>query len=156
MEPVLDRAIDFLLDHIEESGFINNGAIPTHGPMYGHGFATLFLSECYGMTRRDDLREKLSKAVRLIVTTQNPEGGWRYQPQRDDADISVTICQIMALRCAERGLVCPDRNGHAVRRVRQKMSARRRRVHLPTDARRHRRVPTFCGRRRRAAQRRHL
>ncbi len=28
------------------------------------------------------------------------EGGWRYQPERREADISVTICQVMALRAA--------------------------------------------------------
>jgi hypothetical protein len=76
--------------------------------MYGHGFATLFLAECYGMTMRADIREKLSKAVQLIVNTQNNEGGWRYQPVRHDADISVTICQVMALRAARNaGLFVP-------------------------------------------------
>jgi hypothetical protein len=68
--------------------------------MYEHGFATLFLAEVYGMAPRDDMREKLSRAVDLIVRTQNAEGGWRYQPRREDADISVTICQVMALRAA--------------------------------------------------------
>ena len=28
------------------------------------------------MTRRADIREKLSKAVNLIINTQNPDGGW--------------------------------------------------------------------------------
>jgi hypothetical protein len=60
----------------------------------------MFLAECYGMSQRSDLREKLAKAVKLIVDTQNTEGGWRYKPERRDADISVTICQIMALRAA--------------------------------------------------------
>ena len=53
--------------------------------MYGHGFATTFLAECYGMSPRADLREKLSKAVKLIVNTQNKEGGWRYFPERVDS-----------------------------------------------------------------------
>ena len=52
------------------------------------------------MSPRPELREKLSKAVRLIVNSQNREGGWRYLPQRADADISVTVCQVMALRAA--------------------------------------------------------
>jgi len=68
--------------------------------MYGHGFATLFLAEMYGMSPRQDLREKLQKAVALIVRTQNDRGGWRYHPVRADADLSVTICQVMALRAA--------------------------------------------------------
>ncbi len=104
----VDRAIDYLLAHTEESGFINVPNASSHGPMYGHGFATLFLSECYGMTQRTDIREKLTKAVQLIINTQNDEGGWRYQPVRRDADISVTICEVMAL-CAARnsGLYVP-------------------------------------------------
>jgi len=95
---VVDRCVDFVIAHASESGLL--AAETSHGPMYGHGFATLFLAEVYGMTLRGDVRETLRKAVRLIVTTQNDEGGWRYQPVRHDADISVTVCQIMALRAA--------------------------------------------------------
>jgi len=94
------RSVDYLLANTQESGFIIAPGSASHGPMYGHGFATLFLAECYGMTRRPELRPKLIKAVKLIVNTQNDEGGWRYQPVRHDADISVTICQVMALRAA--------------------------------------------------------
>jgi hypothetical protein len=96
----VSRAVDYLLANTQESGFINHSTAGSHGPMYGHGFATMVLAECYGMAQRPDIREKLDKAVALIVNTQNQEGGWRYQPQRMDADISVTICQIMALRAA--------------------------------------------------------
>jgi hypothetical protein len=96
----VDRVTDFLLDHVEESGFITVKEAVSHGPMYEHGFATLFLAEVHGMSPRDDLRDKLSRAVDLIVRTQNDEGGWRYQPRKADADLSVTICQVMALRAA--------------------------------------------------------
>jgi hypothetical protein len=78
----VDRCVEFLLSNMQEDGFITVPGTASHGPMYGHGFATLFLAECYGMTMRSDIREKLSTAVRLIVNTQNKEGGWRYQPQR--------------------------------------------------------------------------
>jgi hypothetical protein len=76
--------------------------------MYEHGFATMFLAEVYGMSPREDLRDKLTRAVDLIVRTQNSEGGWRYQPRPEDADISVTVCQVMALRAARNaGLRVP-------------------------------------------------
>jgi hypothetical protein len=94
----VDRALDFVLRHVQETGLI--AADTSHGPMYGHGFATLFLGEAYGMTGDARLRESLVKAVRLIVDNQNREGGWRYHPVPYDADISVTICQIKALRSA--------------------------------------------------------
>lgn len=94
------RCVDYLCEHTQPSGFIAVDGAASHGPMYGHGFAALFLAEAYGMSPRDDLRDKVASAVRLIVSAQNSEGGWRYQPVPNDADISVTICQIMALRAA--------------------------------------------------------
>lgn len=101
---VVDRGVDFILSTSKESGLLTSEA--NNGPMYGHGFATLFLGEVYGMTpggdnpRADRIHEALVKAVRLIEQTQNDEGGWRYNPVPYDADVSVTICQIMALRSA--------------------------------------------------------
>lgn len=103
----VDRALAFVLAHGSESGLI--AAETSHGPMYGHGFATLFLAEVYGMTNRPDVRETLRKAVRLIANTQNSEGGWRYQPVRDDADLSVTVCQVMALRAARNAGIYVDK-----------------------------------------------
>ncbi len=87
------RALDFVVNNCQDSGM----ASPE---MYGHGFATLFLAEAYGMSPRQDVREKLQAAVRLIVHAQNPQGGWRYQPVPIDADTSVTVAQVMALRAA--------------------------------------------------------
>lgn len=97
---VLRRATDYLVKSAQRTGLIYNPAAAAGPPMYGHGFATLALAELYGMTRRLDLRDKLEAAVALILRTQNAEGGWRYQPRVADADISVVICQIMALRAA--------------------------------------------------------
>jgi hypothetical protein len=94
----VQRCLGFTLNSCQESGLI--AADASQGPMYGHGFATLFLGEVYGMTQDDAVKEKLQKAVRLIEKVQNPEGGWRYQPAPYDADISVTICQVMGLRAA--------------------------------------------------------
>ncbi|MBI4718817.1 MAG: terpene cyclase/mutase family protein [Planctomycetes bacterium] len=105
-EPVA-RSLSFILAHSSESGLLT--AETSHGPMYGHGFATLFLAEIYGMDPRPEIRETLRKAVRLIVSTQNDEGGWRYQPVRNDADISVTICQVMALRAARNAGIYVDK-----------------------------------------------
>jgi squalene cyclase len=105
----INKCISYVLRAADESGFISIPATASHGPMYDHGFATLFLAEIYGMTPDSDVREKLHRAVRLIVTTQNQEGGWRYQPKPVEADISVTICQVMALRAARNaGLYVPN------------------------------------------------
>jgi hypothetical protein len=105
------RALQFVLDQEQRTfqgfptpGFLHNQRTVLNGPMYGHGFGTLFLAEAYGMVQGRELRERLrgtlGRAVQLIIRTQNGEGGWRYQPRPMEADISVTICQIMALRAA--------------------------------------------------------
>lgn len=101
----VSRGLTYILSNCTESGLIADDA--ANGPMYGHGFATLFLGELYGMTAggadtalADRLHEALVKAVRLIEQTQNDQGGWRYNPVPYDADVSVTICQVMALRSA--------------------------------------------------------
>jgi hypothetical protein len=105
----VNRSVDFILDCVQPSGFISTTRTASHGPMYGHGFAALFLAEVYGMSPNPLVREKLTKAIQLIVNTQNEDGGWRYQPQRKDADISVTICQVMALRAARNaGVYVPN------------------------------------------------
>jgi prenyltransferase beta subunit len=104
----VNRALDFVLSQAKPNGFLHVKEPESYGPMYGHGFATLFLAEVYGMSPRKDVREKLERAVRLIVQTQNSEGGWRYQPEPREADISATVCQIMALRAARNaGLHVP-------------------------------------------------
>jgi hypothetical protein len=93
-------ALDYVLRHVQSSGYVIATRNTSHGPMYGHGFSTLFLAEAYGMTHHGHVREKLSQAVKLIIDSQNEDGGWRYEPQSREADISVTICQVMALRAA--------------------------------------------------------
>jgi hypothetical protein len=86
-------------------GFLfNSGRGGQQGPMYSHGFGTLFLGELCGMlpdaNEGDRVRQALHKAVQIIIKAQHSSGGWRYNPFPVDADISVTVCQIMALRSA--------------------------------------------------------
>ncbi len=116
---VMDEAINYLASSVRMDGnFAPKGLIRAGGAgqaMYGHGFATLALCEAYGMTRRRDLKPKLEAAIQLIEDTQTQDGsqfrdgGWRYQPIQGDADISVTIVQVMALRAARNaGLKVPQ------------------------------------------------
>lgn len=96
----LDRAKKFLVRSGRDDGYLIG---PKGGNMYCHGMATLALAELSGGTGDRELRPVLKKAVDLIVGSQNKEGGWRYSPQPNDADISVTIMQVMALRAAKNG-----------------------------------------------------
>lgn len=104
----IDRCIDYLLDNTADSGLISAPEGAMRGPMYGQGFAALFLSEVQGMADRPALRDRLDTAIDLIVAAQNPEGGWRYLPEPRDADVSVTVCEVMALRAARNaGIAVP-------------------------------------------------
>jgi hypothetical protein len=116
----VERALAYVLEHCTESGLVTNDGV--NGPMYGHGFAALFLGEIYGMSPDDArVRDALSRAISLIENSQNDEGGWRYNPVPYEADISVTICQVMALRSARNaGIKIPKQViDNAVRYVRE-------------------------------------
>jgi hypothetical protein len=78
--------------------------------MYYHGICTLMLAEVIGMTdarSADGLRQRLENAVKVVLNAQrmqvrgNDHGGWRYQVQGVDADLSVAGWQLMALRAAK-------------------------------------------------------
>ncbi|MCO5171423.1 MAG: terpene cyclase/mutase family protein [Planctomycetes bacterium] len=88
--------VDFVKGKVNAQGFITN----QDSRMYSHAFATLFLAEVYGMAPSQDVLHALRRSARLIVTSQNEQGGWRYQPGAKDSDISITVCQVQALRAA--------------------------------------------------------
>ena len=92
------KAADYIISSSQPNGLLSE--TDEHGVMYAHGFATLFLGEVYGMTTDERVKDPLTRAVRLIQKVQNSEGGWRYTPAPLDADISVTITQVMSLRAA--------------------------------------------------------
>ena len=101
---VIERGLDYVLSCVRENGYItDNGS-----RMYSHAFATLLLAEVYGMTLRQDVRQALQKGVNLIVDSQNAEGGWRYRPFARESDMSITVCQVLALRSARNvGIAVP-------------------------------------------------
>lgn len=82
------------------------------GPsMYNHGFATLALAEAYGAVDDDRLGPALEKAVALSLTSQarNPEGAWRYSPESNDGDTTVSGAIFVSLIAARNaGLAVPE------------------------------------------------
>jgi len=101
---VLERGLDYVLRCVQDDGQITENGTR----MYSHAFATLFLAEVYGMTERPEVRAGLQKAVNLIVDSQNSEGGWRYRPFARESDMSITVCQVLALRSARNvGIFVP-------------------------------------------------
>lgn len=97
--------IDFILtQQNEKNGYIGSS-------MYSHAFATKALAEAYGVLDNPKIAPALKKAVDLIVSSQkkSKSGGWRYTPDADDADTTVTGCQMLTLFAARNaGLGVPD------------------------------------------------
>ena len=115
--PAMRRALAYVLqeDRQNKEGYFGDR---DGSRMYGHGITTLMLTEMLGMgvdSEQDRLiHERCQKAIDLILSSQNVEkqlqyrGGWRYYPTANDADLSVTIWQLMALRSAKNdGLQVP-------------------------------------------------
>src|SRR5262245_59029806 len=110
----VERAVRWVLRRQDSSGLI--ATVGMH-EMYHHGICTLMLAEVAGMVKgdlADEVREKLEKAVKVILDAQRTSGesrgGWRYRrdvrlDRQPPADISVTGWQIMALR-ASKNLGC--------------------------------------------------
>jgi hypothetical protein len=106
--PEVAKGARFLLASARESDGYLIGS--RYGNMYCHGMATLALTQLFGMTGDDEVKKVLKRAVDLIVKSQSPDGGWRYDPQPTGSDISVTIMQVMALRGAkDSGLHVPNK-----------------------------------------------
>ena len=104
----VDLAVRYLLDEVDEQGLIGESSSGQY--MYFHGIATIALAELFGQSQSDALRQKLEKMIKVIISSQNPEGGWRYRPISRDADISVTVLAVVALRAAKNsGLSVPQK-----------------------------------------------
>ncbi len=105
----IEKGILYVVSHQQPNGLLVSNTI--NGPMYCHGISTLMLAEVVGMIAdpalASEVREALSRAVDVILRAQgikkddNSAGGWRYQPDARDSDISVSGWQIMALRASK-------------------------------------------------------
>jgi len=101
----IHRGLDFILKSMNpKTGFIGSS-------MYNHGFATLALAESYGAVDDARLGPALQKAVALIVNAQkvNNFHAWRYSPESQDADTTVSGAQMVALLAARNaGMAVPE------------------------------------------------
>jgi hypothetical protein len=112
------RALKFIVDNLipDEQGYLGRS---DRSRMYGHGIITLMLTEMLGMSVDDKTDRKVHElteaGVKLILASQKVKkndsntGGWRYEPQSSDSDISVSVWQLMSLRAAKNaGLSVPS------------------------------------------------
>ncbi len=111
---VRKAARSLISDQDANTGYLGNS-------MYHHGFGMLGLAEAYGAidernlwTDRKQQRsigQALELAVRMAVTSQkkNSVGAWRYSPESNDADTSVSGSVLVGLLAARNaGIEVPD------------------------------------------------
>ncbi|MBT4694251.1 MAG: terpene cyclase/mutase family protein [Planctomycetaceae bacterium] len=92
----------------DEGNFFFTGGF--HHNLYTHAQATIALCELYGMTRDETLKAPAEKALSYCLSSQSPQGGWRYLPG-GASDTSVTGWFVMALQSGRMaGLTVPIAN----------------------------------------------
>lgn len=107
---------DYLLSQQNADGYLGSG----DRGMYIHAIATLALTQLYGaepgFDRQVRIRAALVKAVRVILDAQKAPksddkyvGGWRYERNSADSDLSLSGWNALALRAArDVGIEVPD------------------------------------------------
>ncbi|MBI4566231.1 MAG: terpene cyclase/mutase family protein [Planctomycetes bacterium] len=106
------KALDFIMRCVSRQGYINEGGAGGHremggSGMHGHGYALLFLAELYGMCgelqgelANEGIKDVIQRAVKVTEFSQDPNGGWLYDPRPQGHEGSVTVTQVQALRAA--------------------------------------------------------
>lgn len=114
---VVERVLTYIMDHRGRNGYLNEGGGKQRGQggsgLHGHGYATLFLAELYGLGavgshRAEEVKEALQQAIDLIEAAQAQNGGWNYEPKDGGDEGSVTITMVMPLRAAKNAGIQVD------------------------------------------------
>jgi prenyltransferase beta subunit len=102
----IKRCLDYVLSQQRgENGYLGSS-------MYNHGFCTLALAEAYGNVQDERIAPALKKGVELILSSQekNRFKAWRYSPDAQDADSTVSgACFVALIAARNSGLRVPDK-----------------------------------------------
>lgn len=111
----MSRGLDFVIAGQDLDGYL--GRIDG-SRMYGHGIATLLLAEAAGAcgdeAREQRVRDALVRAIGLTLRAQrvtkpaHQRGGWRYNPNDANADLSLSGWQLLSLHASRQiGVAVP-------------------------------------------------
>lgn len=90
--------LKYLTRRQDSEGFYSKRE-PSRQQMYAQAIASIAVTEAYGMTEDEELRQSAMRAIQFAEWSQSRKKGWRYEP-REDADLSVTGWFLMALQTA--------------------------------------------------------
>lgn len=117
------RGLEYLLRVQRSDGNLGSQAT-AFAKMYCHAMATCAMSEAYGMTGDQRLRQPVRRAIGYTIAAQDPAGGgFRYNPG-DPGDTSQCGWQLMALKSAElAGIPIPRQTRNGLIRFLRSVSA---------------------------------
>lgn len=101
---VVRRGVYYLRDAARPTA---NGLDLQAGSMYGHGIATLALTEILAIDHYNnqvdaEIKELVEDAILFTLVAQHPQGGWRYIPG-SPGDMTISGWQILSLVSARYG-----------------------------------------------------
>lgn len=97
---VVKKGWDAFLKMQSKEGQFNSPGAPATHQLYTHALGTIAVCELYGMTGDSTFRGPAQRAVEYCVKHQAREGGWRYFPDLQESDTSVSGWFSMALQSA--------------------------------------------------------
>ncbi|MCK5941528.1 MAG: terpene cyclase/mutase family protein [Planctomycetes bacterium] len=90
------NAVQFLRSQQQDNGLI--GRNMSHDFIYDHAIAAYAICEAYGLSDSRVLKKYAQRGLNYLESHRNAYSVWRYQPQDQDNDISVTGWAIMAYK----------------------------------------------------------
>jgi hypothetical protein len=84
----------------QDAGGLFGTSVP-HDFIYDHSIATLAMVEAYGMSHSTLLRKFAQQGIDYLESHRNPGAVWRYAPQGNDNDTSVTGWCMLSYKAAK-------------------------------------------------------
>lgn len=91
------RAIDYIIKNQNAKGLIAQKG----NNLYTHAICTIALCESYGRAKDERVLKAATKAIEFCQVAVNADGGWRYAPNTEASDTSVTAWFVQALKTAK-------------------------------------------------------
>ncbi len=99
MGEIVKKSLQWILAHQDPDGWI--GGPGGSDAILNHAMAALALSEAYGMTSSQLLREPAQAAITHLVSRQSSNGGWHRADAGLNGEILTSTFAVMALKSAE-------------------------------------------------------
>ena len=92
----MEKGVGYLVAQAKQrpDGYIVDAS---SGTFYQHALAVMALAEAWGQSKNPAVGPAVRAGTRVILSSQNKEGGWGYSPDpKQPGDLSITIMGIEA------------------------------------------------------------